>query len=124
MAKKEESLQIAISNYIRLQYPDVIFTFEASGLWLPIGLAKKTKAMRSDTGLPDLLIFEPKGKFHGLFIELKAKTIYKKDGGYLKDDHIEDQTHLLHRLKVKGYMAVFAIGFDDAKKIIDSYFNL
>jgi hypothetical protein len=124
MAKKEENLQIAISNYIKLQYPNCIFTFEASGLRLPIGLAKKTKAMRSDTGLPDLLIFEPKGKFHGLFIELKAKTIYKKDGGYLKDDHIEDQAHLLHRLKVKGYMACFAIGFDDAKKIIDSYFNL
>jgi hypothetical protein len=124
MAKKEENLQIAISNYLKLQYPSTIFTFEASGLRLPIGLAKKAKAMRSDTGLPDLLIFEPKGKFHGLFIELKAKTIYKKDGGYLKDDHIEDQAHLLHRLKVKGYMACFAIGFDDAKKIIDSYFNL
>ena len=58
--KQEEKLQTAISNYLKLQYPNVIFTAESSGIRLPIGLAKKAKEHRNPArGLPDISIFYP-----------------------------------------------------------------
>lgn len=117
---KEEIIHHQVCQYIRMQYPDVIFTSEPSGLKLPIGLAVKLKRLRSGSKLPDLWILERRGNFGGLFIELKADNIYNKKGGFASP-HIADQAKVLDRLRAKGYAATFAIGFDDAKKEIDMY---
>ena len=61
------------------------------------------------------------GHYCGLFIELKAKTIYKKDGSLLANDHVAEQKTMLEWLETRGYMARFAVGFDEAKKLIDDY---
>jgi hypothetical protein len=57
--KAEEKLQIAVCKYLKLQYPDVIFTAESSGLKLTIGQAVIAKQLRSSKGLPDIMIFQP-----------------------------------------------------------------
>lgn len=124
--KKEESIQLAVSSYLRLQYPEIIFTSESSGLKLPIGQAVKAKKLRSSKGLPDLIILHPRKvsgyHFAGLCLELKVKSPYLKDGRTLKnDDHLQEQYEVLKRLASLGYMAVFVTGFDEAKKIIDNY---
>jgi len=54
--KSEENLQIAISSYLKYQYPDVIFTSESSGIRLTIGQATKAKKQRSKHKLPDMII--------------------------------------------------------------------
>ncbi|HTJ53747.1 MAG TPA: hypothetical protein VL443_30035 [Cyclobacteriaceae bacterium] len=122
--KKEESLQIAVSNYLRLQYPNVIFTAESSGLKLTIGQAVKAKKLRSSRGLPDMIILEPRGNYKGLCIELKTVSPYRKDGKLKTDQHLQEQEELLTRLNAKGYGALFATGFDKAKTIIDEYMKL
>ena len=122
--KKEEKLQIAVSKYLKLQYPDVIFTAESSGLKLTIGQAVIAKKLRSDKGLPDLMIFEPNKYQKGLLIELKAAGVRLKSGYLPNTEHIREQTALLLRLWDRGYAASFACGFDEAKVIIDEYLKL
>jgi hypothetical protein len=123
--KKEESLQIAVSNYLRLQYPGVIFTSESSGIRLTIGQAIKAKKQRSNCKLPDMIILEPKGDFKGLCLELKkeGEKVFQKNGEPYSG-HIKEQYETLKRLSDKGYFAGFVCGFDHAKKIIDTYMGL
>jgi len=116
----ESAIHAQICAYIKLQFPNVIFTSEASGIRLTIGQAKKMKGLRSGSGLPDLWIAEPRGGYHGLFIELKAEGVTKKDGTY-KTPHVAEQAEVLTRLNEKGYFTSFAVGFDHAKVLIETY---
>jgi hypothetical protein len=126
MPKKEEKLHIAICDYIRLQYPHVVFLSEASGVRVSKGLAAKLKRMRSAETHLDLYILQPKlvhGEqlYCGLVLELKAVPIYKKDGTLLKNEHLEDQQRMIDKLNSLGYKATFAVGFEQAKALIDEY---
>jgi hypothetical protein len=72
---------------------------------------------------PDILIFEARKGYFGLFIELKNQTPFKKDGSIKasQKDHLKLQKECLEKLSSKGYYAVFSWGFDMTKKIIDEY---
>ena len=118
--KQEERIHIAICNYLRVKYPSVIFTSESSGVRMTIGQAVKLKRMRSGGKLPDLWILEPRGGYHGLFLEIKAEGIFTKTGKF-KTKHIEEQSEMLERLREKGYAATFVVLFDQAKDEIDTY---
>ena len=111
-----------ISNYLRLQYPKAHFHFDLTGLGLTKAQAGMNKAIQDGPGWPDLFIAQPKGEYHGLFIEVKAdKTrLYKLNGNYASP-HIADQHWRLAELSGEGYKAMFGVGFDDCKKIIDNY---
>lgn len=117
---KEETIHQQLCAYIRAQYPTVIFTSEPSGLRLPIGQATKLKKLRSGSKLPDLWILERRANYGGLFIELKAEPIHKKNGEY-KTPHVKEQAEVIERLKQKGYAATFAVGFDGARMEVDMY---
>lgn len=126
MAKKEEQLSKAVSKYLKIQYPDVVFTCDASGVRLTMGQATALKAQRSVHKIPDMIILKPNGEYHGLILELKSEdsSPYLKDGSLSKGQHIQEQNQTLTVLLNIGYYAVFAVGFDNAKKIIDDYMNL
>ena len=74
-------------------------------------------------GFPDLQILEPRGGFNGLFLEIKrnGERIFKKDGTFASE-HILEQADWLNGLRLRGYKAEFAVGFDECKTIIDAYF--
>jgi hypothetical protein len=117
----EEKIQIALFDFIKLQYPKVIAISESSGLRCSMGMARKLKRMRSEHTHVDVILLEPRGQYHGLCIELKAKNIYKKDGSLYKDEHLEDQQRTIDQLNKLGYKATFAVGFDEARNLIDDY---
>ena len=119
---KEENLHLAVCNYIRMQYPDVLFNSDMSGVKLTMGQAIKAKRLRSCKGFPDLVIYEPRGEHKALFLELKreGEKIYNKNGG-LKSDHLKEQDEVMQKLRNKGYACTFAIGFEQAKMYIDNY---
>ena len=125
MAKKEEQLSKSVSRYLKLQYPDVVFTCDSSGIRLTMGQATALKAQRSVHKIRDMIILKPNGEYHGLILELKSEdsSPYLKDGSLSKGQHIQEQNQTLTALLNIGYYAVFAVGFDNAKKIIDDYFN-
>lgn len=126
MAKKEEQLSKSVSKYLKIQYPDVVFTCDASGVRLTMGQATALKAQRSVHKIPDMIILKPNAEYHGLILELKSEdsSPYLKDGSLSKGQHIQEQNQTLTTLLNIGYYAVFAVGFDNAKKIIDDYMNL
>ena len=122
---KEELVHKAVCRYIKVQYPGVIFTSDASGIRVSMGLAKKLKAMRSAHKIPDLIILEANSKYHGLIIEIKHdRSIYKKDGTLKKNEHVEEQQKTLRHLEAKGYCARFGCGFDECIALIDWYMKI
>ena len=121
---KEHDIYKMIADYLRYQYPTVIYRFDlAADLKLTMGQASKHKRLQRYRGYPDLFIAEPKGKYGGLFLEIKKDgvRIFKKDGTLVSDEHIREQFDMLHDLRRKGYAAEFGIGFEATKKLIDDY---
>ncbi len=60
--------------------------------------------------------------YTGLFLELKrdGERIKKRDGSWASP-HIAEQAATLDRLHGQGYVAVFAVGFDEAVLMVESY---
>src|SRR3990172_7575007 len=125
--KYEQRLQIQICDYLRLQYPGVIFMCDlSSGMKLSIGQAVLAMRMRSSRGLPDLFIATPSKGKNGLFLELKREgtKIFLKNGvTIVTDRHIREQATVLKKLQIIGYEAQFGIGFYATKEIIDRYLH-
>ena len=126
----EKTIHRQVCDFIRYQYPDVIFNTDLSGATkLTMNQAVAMKRLRSGRGFPDIAIYEPRGKFHGLFLELKKEgtSLMKKkivdDCGDIAwaSDHLKEQNEMMERLRSRGYAAEFAIGFEQARKIIDQY---
>ena len=121
---KESDLQVQVADYLRLRYPDVQFHSDyGSGLKLTKGQAMKQYRQNGGRrGWPDLFVAEPSKDCNGLFIELKkAGTRLKKKDGTWASSHLEEQNEVLNKLQRKGYAAYFAVGFEEAKQIIDDY---
>ncbi len=64
--------------------------------------------------MPDVMILEPRGKFHGLFIELKVK--YNKPS--------DTQELWIDLLNKRGYSAMWTNSLDEAISTIDKYLRL
>lgn len=125
---KESDLQVMVADYLRLQHPIVLFHSDfGSGVRLTPGQAIKQKRQNGgQRAWPDMFIAEPmqiKGQIYsGLFLELKKEgTRLKKKNGEWASEHIAEQAEVLERLMVRGYRAGFAVGFDEAKRLIDEY---
>jgi len=119
----EKELQKMVCDYLKVKYPKILFNSDMAGaMKLTIGQAVQISKLRSNKGFPDIAIYEPRGEFHGLFIELKkeGEVLYKRNGEAVTE-HVQEQINCINLLKAKGYAAVFAIGFDESKTIIDSY---
>lgn len=125
MAKKqlEYALQKQVCQYISLQYPGVMFMSDTvASVSLTMPQAVRNKAVQKEGfKCPDLIIFEPKGGHHGLFLELKAESPYKKDGTLYSSEHLAWQYETIKKLTIKGYYACFVWDFSMAKNIIDKY---
>lgn len=130
--KHEESIQKQVCHYLRLQYPHVIFRSDySSGLHLTPYQAKNQRSMQSGRAWPDLFIYHPSqhdDKFYaGLALELKREgtsvimKVGPRKGRLSTDKHIQEQALVLKQLNRLGYYANFAVGFDEAIKIIDWY---
>ena len=74
--------------------------------------AARFKAMGVKPGVPDLLLPVPRGKYHGLFIELKRRS-----GGRVS----EHQGAWLCRLAEQGYRVAVCKGWEEARDEIESY---
>ena len=120
----EAELQKQVAIYIRMQYPDVIFHSDfGSGVKLTPWQARMQKMQNGGRrAWPDMMIAEPIGNYHGLFIELKREGArLKKQNGEWASSHIAEQNIMLNELSNKGYKAEFAIGFEQALDLIDDY---
>jgi len=83
------------------------------------------KKLRKKKYHPDLALYQSQGGFFGLFLELKKQGVrLKKKNGQWASPQIAGQAEYIADLRERGYCAEFAVGFDDAKEIIDYYMKL
>jgi hypothetical protein len=124
-AATEKVIHSQIADWLNLQWPDIIFTSDPSGMRLSMGLRLEAKRKRCQKyKIPDLIILHPNKGYHGLCLEIKkdGEKLFKRNGEYASD-HLKEQSITLLRLKELGYCASFAIGFADAVGIIKSYLS-
>ena len=138
MIKKEEILHLRVCDYLRKNYPDVLFRTDfSSGMKMSPGQAAKHKKFQKSRAWPDLFIAKPEKDvfrdsfsgdkyfeiFAGLFLELKAEGVklYKKNGEMVANKHYQEQAKMLEELRKLGYCADFAVGYDQAIQIITDY---
>lgn len=124
MKKPEEILHLRICDYLRRNYPDVIFRTDfSSGMKMTPGQAAKHKKFQSSRAYPDLFIAEPKRGKSGLFLEIKAENVvvFKKNGEIRQNSHLIEQDKMMKALRNKGYEARFVVGFENTKEMIHAY---
>lgn len=73
--------------------------------------AHNLKLQGVKSGVPDICLPLPKGKYHGLYIELKVE----------KNKTSKNQDEWLKYLVTVGYKAAVCYGFDEAQKTILEY---
>jgi hypothetical protein len=110
---KEFQHQQAFNKFMEL-LPNILWSASISGVNLPKPTAVKIKSMGYKRGLPDIMIFEPRGGYHGLFIEMKRK------GG----KPTEEQKWFIEELNRRGYKAVICYGFQEAIEVVEEYLKL
>ena len=123
MKHSEFELQKAVCRYLDMQHPNVLYISDTiANLKLTVPQQVRNKLIQKQGfKCPDLLILEPNKSHNGLFIELKTKSPYKKNGEIFKNDHLLGQQHSIDQLNQKGYLCCFAWEFEDIKKLIDDY---
>lgn len=98
---------------------DLMYAVPNGGL-RNVRVAVKLKAGGVKSGVPDICLPTARGSFHGLYIELKKPKCSKSPAGKPTKNQIE----WLQKLNDAGYLAVTCIGWDEAKKAIETYLML
>lgn len=122
----EDMLCTKIASYIKEHYPDVPFLFDMSGYHLSKVAASKAKAQRAEGfRIPDLLILHNSGKYGMLALEIKVKSVklFRKDGKFVSDKHLNEQRVSLLRLRKYNQCADFGVGYVDCVKKINDYLS-
>jgi hypothetical protein len=112
--ESESNQQEIVIKYLRLAYPDALYCASAGGMRTSYLQAIKMKRTGYVKGFPDLFIYEPRGGFFGLAIEMK-----KEKGGVASPEQKRWQDQLRNR----GYASYICKGNEEAIKVIDEYFN-
>jgi len=112
--ESESNQQEIVIKYLRLVYPDALYCASAGGMRTSYLQAVKMKRTGYVKGFPDLFIYEPRGAFYGLAIEMK-----KEKGGIASPE----QKRWQEQLRNRGYASYICKGSEEAIKVIDEYFN-
>lgn len=108
--------QVKLVARVRHFHPDVlIFAVPNGGLRDP-RVAAGLKAEGVLAGVPDLVVAEPRGSYHGLYVEMKRVGIKRVS---------PKQRRVIRGLNRRGYFVLFANeGVDRAFEHVERYLNL
>jgi len=112
--ESESNQQEIVIKYLRLAYPDALYCASAGGMWTSDSQRIKMARTGYVKGFPDLFIYEPRGAFFGLAIEMK-----KEKGGTASPE----QKRWQEQLRNRGYASYICKGNEEAIKVIDEYFS-
>ena len=106
-------------QYMQVKYPQAFkmaFHVPNGGQRNKI-VAAKLKAEGVKAGVPDICVALPRGQFHGLFVEMKAKPPHASAVSPF-------QKQWLAQLQAVGYRTVVCKGFQEFRIVIDEYMAL
>ena len=114
MQHPEAREQERVVQWLRMKYPLILFTggFDAAKLRPEQGARRKRSGYLA--GTPDILIFEPRGIYHALFVEMKAPERVVVS---------ESQDRFLCAAQERGYKTVVCAGAEQAMIVITEYFK-
>lgn len=112
MRDREHQIQVACVNWFRYQYPKSLIYAVPNGGQRNAVVAAKLKAEGVLSGVPDLFVAEPKGNYHGLYVEMKNGTAGKVS---------ESQKEVMYKLTEKGYACVVCRSFDEFEAAVTDY---
>ncbi len=115
LLRSEHDEQAAVVHYLQIKYPDALFWATPNGAGLSGGgrSMNKLKAEGFLPGVSDLIIFEPRGGYSALFVEMK-----KANGGNGASDN---QLWFIREVEARGALGVVSNGADEAIAFIDEY---
>lgn len=113
----ESQEQQALVKWWRLQYPlyGMLLFHIPNGGWRDFRTAKRLKSEGVVAGVADLFLAIPKGKFHGLFIEMK------REGGGRQS---KTQKEFEKAVRERGYGYALCHGWQEAASAIRLYLYL
>jgi len=111
--KTEHADQVRLVMHLRTFYPTLVVAGVPNGAAVSPAQRLRLVAEGLLAGFPDLMICEPRGKFHGLFIEMKALDKPAPVSAVQKRVH--------EKLLAKGYAVFVAYGYNDALAITLEY---
>lgn len=116
----EHTEQVSLMQWWSLQcrrfgIPEQLLFAIPNGGQRNIITAKRMKDEGVRAGIPDLFLAVPRGKFHGLFVEMK-----KSQGGVVSDA----QKVCMEMLSENGYCVTVCHGFIDAQEAVKGYLSL
>ncbi len=106
----EYQLQKTVCKYLDLN--NILYCGSMGGQY-QVFRSQRIKAKQTGykRGFPDIFIYEPVGKWHGLAIELKV--------GYNKPT--KEQLYWRNELNKRGYVAEICNGLDETIEVINNY---
>lgn len=113
MQQNEHKEQKALIQWFRMAHPKLIMFAIPNGGARNIVTAVKLKDEGVLAGVADLFLMKPIGKYHGLFIEMKAAK------GKVSDQ----QAYFIEQANLNGYKAIVCFGFDEAHVAITNYLH-
>ena len=109
----EYQLQKAVCKYLDLS--NILYCGSMGGNYQPhVSVRMRAKNSGYKRGFPDLFIYEPRGEYHGLAIELKV--------GYNKPT--KEQLEWIEQLNKRKYKAVVCRGIDETLFELQNYLSL
>ena len=107
----EHNNQVTLVMWVRAFKPDLLLVSIPNGGHRKAAEAIRLKSEGVVAGMPDLMLLEASGGFHGLFIEMKTEV------GKLSKKQIEAHQALLER----GYLVKTCRSFEEGKAAIEEY---
>ncbi|SDP32788.1 hypothetical protein SAMN04487914_10866 [Arthrobacter sp. ok909] len=121
--ESEEIVMRRITSHLQSHWPNALYHVDfGSGANLTKAQAGKQIMLNGRRGHPDIVIYEVRGSFAGLAIEVKRESerIYKRDGTPVTE-HVGEQMKYLGEMAARGWYAVFGVGAPDCIQLIDDY---
>jgi hypothetical protein len=109
----EDKLQSAVVKYIQYKYPNVKYCSSIAGVYIS-SATQRRKVVRNGyvRGKNDLDIFEARGGYFGLMLELKEKASPTKE-----------QKEWIEAMNERGYAAFITRGLDETIDVINEYLS-
>lgn len=112
---EEQQALFEWAEMMQFRYPELCLLYHVpNGGKRDKGTARKLKKEGVKSGVPDLCLPVPKGRYHGLYIELKTQHGVAS----------ENQNNWLDALTKQGYKACVCHGWVAASTEIESYLRL
>ena len=109
----EDKLQTSVVRYLKLKHPKVKYCSSIAGVYIS-SAAQRRKIVRNGyvRGKNDLDIYEARGGYFALMLELKEKAYPTKA-----------QKEWINAMNERGYCALITRGIDETIEVIDEYLS-